>query len=195
MAFNRQFFIFRGYTVMKDNVKKIAVIGSPGSGKTTLTKKLGSMLKLPIYHLDHHFWEENWQGKDEERWGGIVKDLSSNSEWIIDGDYFNTIKMRMDSADMIVYLNFSKWLCLWRICKRLFLSYGKTRSDMPAGCKEKLNWQFINFVKFVWDYHKIRKPIILDMLKSYRGIKTVYIFKNNEELDNFCHNITKKESN
>jgi adenylate kinase family enzyme len=35
-------------------VKRIAIIGSPGTGKTTLAKILGTKTGLPIYHLDQY---------------------------------------------------------------------------------------------------------------------------------------------
>jgi adenylate kinase family enzyme len=174
-------------------IKRIAIIGSPGSGKTTLARKLGKKLTLPVFHLDHHFWEENWQGKDKVRWGEIVKELAALEEWIIDGDYFNTMETRLNAADMIIYLNLPKWLCLWRIYKRMLFSYGKVRSDMPEGCKEKLNWQFISFVKFVWDYHKIKKPLILKMLEKHGDDKKICILHNDNDIENLYKRVLKLE--
>lgn len=43
---------------------KIMVFGLPGSGKSTFATKLAQFLNLPIYHLDKHFYVENWIERD-----------------------------------------------------------------------------------------------------------------------------------
>ena len=49
-----------------ENNSKIAIIGGPGTAKSTLANNLGKELNLPIYHLDgiHHL--ANWVPRDKE---------------------------------------------------------------------------------------------------------------------------------
>ena len=166
-------------------IKRIAIIGSPGSGKTTLSLILAEKTGLPVHHLDYNCWGENWVMKNGLE--DITRNLASKPVWIIDGDYFNTMKVRLEAADMIIYLNFSRWLCLWRVCKRMITSYGKTRPDMPQCCAERFGWQFVKFLVFVWRYHTRKKPLILELLGKYAASKQVFVFKNNSELEFFCN--------
>jgi len=164
-------------------MKRLAIIGSPGSGKTTLSNHLGKKLSLPVIHLDLHFWHKNWQPKNIEKWPQMVEELTSQEKWIIDGDYFNTMDIRLEAADTIVFLNLPLRVCLWRIIKRMLLSHGKVRSDMPDDCKEKFSWQFFSFFKFVLDYHRRKKSIILGKLKNYQNKKKVIILSSQKAID------------
>jgi len=41
-------------------MSRIAVIGSPGAGKSTLARKLGQALGLEVHHLDRLYWQPGW---------------------------------------------------------------------------------------------------------------------------------------
>lgn len=57
-------FEFRGNLISKKDVKpiimknhnpkKFALIGLPGSGKSTFASNLGKILEIPVHHLDQH---------------------------------------------------------------------------------------------------------------------------------------------
>ncbi len=168
---------------------RLAVIGSPGSGKSTLAKRLGEKLDLPVMHLDKIFWHGKWNATTEDVWRDKVKGLCGQEKWIIDGDYFDTMKIRLEAADTIVFLNVPRYKCMYRLIKRMIVSCGKARSDMGSGCIEKPSWSFIKFLKFVWDYHRYKKPIILDLLKSYDK-KRIYILKSSIEINEVLKSIT-----
>ena len=44
-------------------MEKIVIIGSPGAGKSTFARKLGSILKIKVVHLDRVFWQPGWKEK------------------------------------------------------------------------------------------------------------------------------------
>ena len=49
---------------MKEKIpKRIALIGLPGSGKSTFAVKLGKRLAIPVHHLDKHMFEEGGKKK------------------------------------------------------------------------------------------------------------------------------------
>ena len=87
--------------------KKIAIIGGPGTGKTTLAKKLSEIYKIEATHIDgiHHL--ENWKIRDGKERDDIILDIVSKESWIIDGTYKSTLKIRCESADLIIWLDFS----------------------------------------------------------------------------------------
>lgn len=99
------------------------------------------------------------------------------------------MEIRLAAADTIVFLNVPRYKCIYRLTKRMILSCGRARSDMASECIEMLSWRFIKFLKFVWDYHKYRKPKILDLLKQYKN-KRVYILKNSNEINEMLKLLT-----
>ncbi len=103
-------------------MQRVAIIGSCGAGKTTLAKSLGERLDLPVIHLDAHYWQPGWQATDADEWQKIQQKLVKGDRWIIDGNYGSTMDIRLTAADTIVWLDFSRYLCLWRVFKRSFLS-------------------------------------------------------------------------
>ncbi|MEM7595826.1 MAG: AAA family ATPase, partial [Cyanobacteria bacterium P01_A01_bin.83] len=130
-------------------MKRIAIIGSCGAGKSTLARTLGNKLNIPVIHLDTYYWHPGWQETDANQWVEIHQNLVKGDHWIIDGNYGGTIDTRLTKADTIIWLDFNRYLCLWRVFKRYFQYPGKVRPDMAEECPERLNW---NFLLYVWNF-------------------------------------------
>src|SRR5229473_336065 len=119
-------------------MEKIVIIGSPGAGKTALARKLGSMLKMKVIHLDRLFWQRDWKRKARDTRIDILQDLVREKRWIIEGTYLNSSKIHMKAADTIIFLDISPILCLQRIIKRHREYSGRSRRDIPMECTDKL---------------------------------------------------------
>lgn len=128
-------------------MKKIAIVGCGGAGKSTLARQLSDILHLPVLHLDKVFWQPGWKTLPKEEEQKILEEVAMRDEWIIDGNYKGTMPTRFEAADTIIFLDFSTLLCLHRVIKRYFKYRGTTRPDMTAGCPEKLDWEFISWIK------------------------------------------------
>ncbi|MFT8670124.1 MAG: hypothetical protein ABF778_10325 [Liquorilactobacillus hordei] len=74
--------------------------------------------------------------------------------WIIDGNYRSTMSLRLQQADVIIWLKISKFRAIWRIIKRsiLFRINKKTRPEMPEQFKEHFDREYLEFLKFVFSY-------------------------------------------
>ena len=168
------------------DMQKIMVIGSAGAGKSTFSRKLGDKLNKEVIHLDKIFWKPNWEATEREQWTKIIKELSSRDSWIIDGNYGSTLEIRMKNADTIIFLDFPRNLCMFRVIKRRYMYMNKKRSDMAEGCKEKLDKEFL---KWVWNYPKVERPQVLSLIKSHEKNKRVIILKNSLEVEEFLRNI------
>jgi adenylate kinase family enzyme len=123
-------------------MKKVAVIGCGGAGKSTFSRILSEVLNIPVYHLDKLNWKPGWIPTPKDEWDNLMKNLVSEEEWIIDGNYGRTLDTRLNNADTIVFLNMPMYLCIFRIVKRRFMYHGKSRPDMDEGCPEKLDINF-----------------------------------------------------
>lgn len=144
-------------------MNRILIIGSGGSGKSTLAKQLGSLLQLPVVHMDAHFWNPGWVPKPNEEWDELVRQYTAQEQWIMDGNYSRTMEFRIKRAEVIIYLDLPRLLCMYRIVKRRLMYHNRTRPDMNEGCPEKLDWAF---VKWVWNYKSRSRQSTLARLQQ-----------------------------
>ena len=163
-------------------MRRIAIVGCCGAGKSTVANFLGSKLDLPIIHLDSYYWQPKWVETAAEEWIKIQQSLIKGDRWIIDGNYINTMDLRLEAADTIIWLNFPRRVCLWRIFQRYFKYRGIVRPDMADDCVERLNWDFL---LYVWSFPHNQKQLMLSKIKRYQHYKRLIILKNPQQLDSF----------
>lgn len=167
------------------NIKRIAIIGNAGSGKSTLTQKLHAITQLPVYYLDQYYWKPGWVRTDPDEYKRVHDAICDKQDWIIDGINLRVMEYRIQKADMVIFLDMPRYLCFWRIFKRTFAHYGKETVSSPKGCPERFNWEFIKFLKWVWDFKKKYPPAIAELFKKYTDNKQLYVLKSPEEVDKF----------
>lgn len=147
-------------------MKRIAIIGPGGAGKSTLARQLGDRLGLPVIHLDAHYWHEGWTETPKEVWEQTVRELAEGEAWVMDGNYGGTMDLRLAAADTILFLDLPPLLCLARVVRRQIRYRNRTRPDMGPGCPEKLD---LVFLKWIWNYRRDRRPGILERMNRYTG--------------------------
>ncbi len=162
---------------------KIAVLGYSGSGKSTLAGQLGEMLGLPVLHLDKVQFTPGWQERDRAEARALVAAFLQRPAWVIDGNYASfSLRERLQHADRIVFLRFSRAACLWRVLRRHRRYKGQARPDMAEGCPEKLDAEFL-----WWVLHKGRnagkRRQFADVLQPHLAKTTV--LHNQKQLDRF----------
>ena len=155
-------------------MKRILVIGHPGAGKSIFTSKLGMKTGLPVIHLDQVFWRPGWVQTPKNEWRQQTEMLVDRDEWIIDGSYDRTLDIRLMRADTVIFLDYPRFLCMWRVVKRIAGSFGKVRPDMADGCPEKID---LGFLRFVWNYRRDRYPIVLKCLQTHYANGDLIVFK------------------
>ena len=159
-------------------VKRILVLGSGGAGKSTLAQALGTRLDLPVIHLDAHYWQPGWTAPPPDVWERIVRGLVQRETWVMDGNFSGTMEIRLAAADTVVFLDFPRLLCLWRITRRFLKYRGQTRPDMAPGCVESLDW---DFAKWVWDYPRRTRPLVLQALRRHaQGRQIIHLHSPNQ---------------
>ena len=144
-------------------MRKVLVIGSGGSGKSTFSRSLGTLLGLEVIHLDSLYWSAGWVEMPKPDWRKTVEGLLNRTGWIIDGNYSGTLEMRIEACDTVVFLDLSRLVCVWRLLKRAVLYRNQRRPDMAEGCPERLN---LDFVKWVWGYRKRSRPKVVSLLEA-----------------------------
>lgn len=161
---------------------KICIIGYSGSGKSTLAKRLGEFYNIPVLHLDSVNFLPGWKVRDNIEMNCIIDNfIESNPSWVIDGNYSKVGTKRFTICDQVIFLNYNRFTCLKGVIKRYQDNKGKTRSDMAAGCDEKLDFAFLWWVFHRGRNHKRRKK-----LHSYAiTCKNHLIFKNRRQLNKY----------
>lgn len=162
---------------------KIAVLGYAGAGKSTLARTLGERYNIPVLHLDTVQFTPNWQERDRAEAHRMVHAFMENRDWVIDGTYSKfEFERRLEEADQIIFLNFSRFTCFFRAWKRYFSFRGKHRPDMADGCNEKMDPEFIWWL--LWKGRTRQKREKFQRVLDAYPEKTV-VLKNQREMDRF----------
>lgn len=163
-------------------MKRVLVIGSGGSGKSTFAPRLGERLGLPVVHLDKVFWHPGWVETPKDEWKRKVEALCGGDSWVMDGNYSGTLDVRLEACDTVIFLDLPRVLCTWRVLKRAVMYRQSARPDMAAGCRERID---LKFLFWVWSYPSRRRPKILARLDELAGRKKIYRLSSSVEIERF----------
>ena len=154
--------------------KRIAIVGSGGAGKSTLSRQLAAITGLPLVHLDMEFWRPGWEQTPKDEWLAKSEALIQGESWIIDGNYGSTMEARFAAADLVIFLDINRFVCLYRVNRRR----SKERPDMPDFLVEKFDW---TFMKWIWNFPKNGKDTIMRLHEKYPE-KPFVVIRNKKEL-------------
>jgi adenylate kinase family enzyme len=167
-------------------LRRVLVIGSGGSGKTTFARRLAERTGLPLIHLDALYWRPGWDPTPAEEWRAKVAELLRAERWIMDGNYGGTLDVRLEACDTVIFLDVPRWLCLWRVVKRQLQHRRGVRPEMAPGCPERLTWEF---VEWIWTYPARRRASILARLKTLGSGKQPYVLRSAREIESFLDRV------
>ena len=162
-------------------MERIQIMGCSGSGKSTLARKLGEKTGLPVVHIDRLFWKSGWVESSKEEIDTKILAAAAGERWIMDGNYSRTLGHRLERCDLVVYLDFPRWFCVLSVIRRYLQNLGRVRPDMPEGCPEKIDGEFL---RWVWNFNQGHREKFLTMLGELPP-ERVIILKNRREVNRF----------
>ena len=162
-------------------MKKVIIIGCPGSGKSTFGRKLRAVTGISLYHLDMLYWNEDATTAGREVFIKRLENIMSKPEWIIDGNYAATMEMRIKECDTVFFLDYSTEVCIAGVNERK----GKPRSDMPWVENGNTDEEFITFIK---RYNSESRPEVIRLLEKYSS-KNIMVFNSRAESDDYVNSL------
>ncbi len=162
-------------------MKKVIIIGCPGSGKTTFAVKLNELTALPLYHLDAIWHKPDKTHIPREEFDKIASKIFATPEWIIDGNYSRTIETRLQQCDTVFLFDLPTEVCLQGARDRI----GKGRYDLPW-LETELDPEFEGFIR---EFPQNTLPKIYTLIEKYKSEKQVAIFRSREDADEYLQNL------
>lgn len=167
-------------------MRRILVIGSGGSGKSSFARRLGTQLALPVIHLDRLYWQPGWVEPPAAQWAKQLDELTRQEAWVLDGNYSKTLAARLQACDAVVFLDRPRLVCLWRVLARGLRYFGRCRPDMAPGCPERLS---LDFLLWVWRYPSRSRPKVLALLEAYRSGRDVVCLCRDAQIEAFLSSL------
>ena len=161
-------------------MKRIMIIGCPGSGKSTFARALAEKTGLPLHYLDMMYWNPDRTTKPKEEFRAALRETVALPEWIIDGNYGSTLEVRMEACDTVIFLDYPVEVCIAGVEERR----GKPRPDMPW-VETEPDLEFIEFIK---KYNEESRPKVIELLEKYKE-KNIIIFKSRAEADEYLRRL------
>jgi adenylate kinase family enzyme len=115
---------------------RVLVVGFAGAGKSTFSRALAGRTGLPLIHLDLQYWKPGWKDPSEDEWREKQRHLLAGDAWILDGNYIETLDLRLERAHTIVLLDTPWWRCAARAFVRGIRRPAGTQ--MPEGCEDSV---------------------------------------------------------
>mgnify|MGYP006336152325 FL=1 len=167
--------------------KRILIIGSAGSGKTYLSNILSEKLDIEVTHLDKMYWLPNWERQPVTFCEDLTKELVVSDEWILDGNYIQTLDIRLEKADLVIFLKVNRFKCIASLFKRKRLAKRKKieRDDLADGCVDKLD---CSFLKWAFTFNNDYAPKLLEVINKYPDVD-LKVFNKREDALEFIENL------
>ncbi len=145
-----------GPTPFPGNTRRIVVVGTTGSGKTTLASQLSRLYRIPHVEMDALRHDPGWTEAPNDVFRERLARALTGERWVADGNYSVARDVVWPRAQAAVWLDYPlrtiMWQLLWRTLRRCV-----TREELWNGNRERFRTSFFS-----------RESVILWALTTYR---------------------------
>lgn len=167
-------------------MKRVAILGPAGAGKSRLARELSEILDVPVIHLDRLYWKPNWVPMPDPEWDAIQEREVERESWIADGIQEERVipRLWLDAADTIVFIDASPLACVWRVTRRR--RDPRSGPEMPADCEPAPFYRaFPKFLRLQWVYWRTIRPAMLAELARREDRQWVAVLTSDEDRQKF----------
>ncbi len=166
--------------------QRVLVDGMMGAGKSTFARALAVKTGLPLVHLDLYYWKPGWTRPSDDQWRETQRALVAADAWIIDGNYNETLDVRLESADTVVYLATRWWVCAARAFRRGLRK--PAWQTMPQGCTDsrvrRIRDEWGGMAR-IWHNRRAEPDTAKSKFLQYGSHATVYVLRTRREINSF----------
>jgi adenylate kinase family enzyme len=165
-------------------MKKIAVLGKPGNGKSALAKRLKLATGIPLHQLDSILYNSDGETISVNTFNNLHTNIINSDSWIIEGfGTHETLYQRLDAADTVIYIDLPYLVSYWFVTKRLLKSIFVKPEGWPEDCsvfKGTLqSYKTLRGSPMFWNNQFMEKLEYITIAKSF------YVIRSVPELDKF----------
>lgn len=165
-------------------MKKVAVFGNSGGGKSTLSKRLKELTGLPLIVLDLIQYKPGGVEVSDEEYKAAHQEILQQDQWIIDGyGSLDTVWKRLEVADTLVYVDLPVMLHYWWVTKRFLKGFFIPPESWPQD--SPLLKSTLNSYYTVWLCHKKLTPKYREYVNQAKETKRVYHLKSPDDVEEF----------
>ncbi len=160
-------------------VQRVNVVGSSGSGKSTFGKALANALGVDYIEMDALFWGPDWRWPCDEEFFGKVRAALSQDAWVLDGNYTRANSIKWERVEMVIWLDYTFTRTLYQSVKRAMRrSFTKEEIWEGTGNRESFMKSFFSkdsiILWSVQNFNKVRnryEALLVD--EKYSHVKFV----------------------
>lgn len=151
--------------ITKEQLLRVNIVGSSGSGKSTFAKELAQQLNSPHIEMDLLFWRPNWTMPSDEDFFPQIEKAVSQERWVLDGNYGRSQDIKWKNATAVIWLNYSFSRTLYQICWRA-IHRSWTGEELWPGTNNRETLRRAFFSR--------KESIVVWMIQNYSKIQSRY---------------------
>ncbi|MGY3603603.1 DNA topology modulation protein [Bradyrhizobium sp. Leo121] len=170
-------------------MRRILVMGSSGSGKSTFAQRLSATTGIPFVSLDAIYWKPGWVASDNAKFHERVTEVALRPQWVMDGNYISNGagELRRQVCDSIIWFDLPRRTCMLGLARRIARSYGQVRAEMAEGCPERID---LEFFRYVWTYRQKQRPKLLRYFEGMRPDQSLVCFTDRTQAGRYLKEIS-----
>jgi adenylate kinase family enzyme len=172
-------------------VKRIAVTGPAGAGKSRLAREIGDVCGIEVLHLDALFWRPGWRETPAAEWEERQRNELERDSWIVDAQYDDMLLDWFEAADLVVVVDASPLRCLWGVSKRR-LAGGNGPDVPPESEPAPVHRALANFTRGQWHYRRSVRPRLLATLARCRARQGTVLLRSGGETRRFMAHLPRR---